>query len=76
VFYDDAGSIGRRYRRQDEIGTKICVTIDYESLKNNDVTMRYIDTMKQIRVRIDELDLKLNEFLKGKSLDKLGKYIS
>ena len=76
VFYDDAGSIGRRYRRQDEIGTKICVTIDYESLKNNDVTMRYIDTMKQIRVRIDELDLKLNEFLKRKSLDKLGKYIS
>ena len=76
VFYDDAGSIGRRYRRQDEIGTKICITIDYESLKNNDVTMRDIDTMKQIRVRIDKLDLKLNEFLKGKSLDKLGKYIS
>ena len=76
VFYDDAGSIGRRYRRQDEIGTKICVTIDYESLKNNDVTMRDIDTMKQIRVKLNELDLKLNEFLKGKSLDKLGKYIN
>ena len=76
MFYDDAGSVGRRYRRQDEIGTKICITIDYESLKNNDVTMRDIGSMKQIRVKIEELDLKLKDFLRGKSLDKLGKYIS
>jgi len=50
VFYDERGSIGKRYRRQDEIGTPFCVTIDYESLKNDTVTVRDRDTMEQIRV--------------------------
>jgi glycyl-tRNA synthetase len=53
--YDDAQSIGRRYRRQDEIGTPLCVTIDFESLEDNAVTIRERDTMQQTRVRIEEL---------------------
>lgn len=55
VQYDDTGSIGRRYRRQDEIGTPYCVTVDFESLKKQDVTVRDRDTMKQERVKIEEL---------------------
>lgn len=55
VFYDETGSIGRRYRRQDEIGTPICVTIDYQTLKDNSVTTRDRDTMQQKRVKIDKL---------------------
>lgn len=50
VFYDEAGAIGRRYRRQDEAGTPFCVTIDSDSTKNNDVTIRFRDDMGQIRV--------------------------
>ena len=53
--YDEAGSIGKRYRRQDEIGTPYCVTIDFETLENNTVTIRNRDTMEQIRLNIDEL---------------------
>ncbi|MDR1447896.1 MAG: glycine--tRNA ligase [Candidatus Ancillula sp.] len=55
VEYDDAGAIGRRYRRQDEIGTPFCVTYDFESLDDNSVTVRFRDTMEQQRVAIDEL---------------------
>lgn len=53
--YDEAGAIGRRYRRQDEIGTPYCVTIDFDSLENNDVTLRDRNTMEQERVKVDEL---------------------
>jgi glycyl-tRNA synthetase len=53
--FDDAQSIGRRYRRQDEIGTPLCVTIDFESLDDNAVTIRERDSMEQSRVRIEEL---------------------
>lgn len=55
IQYDEKGSIGRRYRRQDEIGTPYCVTIDFESLKDKKVTVRDRDTMKQERVMIDKL---------------------
>ncbi|MHA1473532.1 MAG: His/Gly/Thr/Pro-type tRNA ligase C-terminal domain-containing protein [Promethearchaeota archaeon] len=54
-FFDSAGSIGKRYRRQDELGTPYCITIDYESLDDNDVTIRYRDTMEQKRVLISEI---------------------
>jgi len=54
--YDEAGSIGKRYRRQDEIGTPLCVTIDFETLENDTVTIRDRDTMEQIRVNINELE--------------------
>jgi glycyl-tRNA synthetase len=53
--YDDAGSIGRRYRRQDEVGTMYCVTVDFESLEDRQVTVRDRDTMAQDRLPIDRL---------------------
>ncbi len=53
--FDDAQSIGRRYRRQDEIGTPLCVTVDFDSLEDNAVTIRERDSMEQSRVRIEEL---------------------
>jgi glycyl-tRNA synthetase len=53
--YDETGAIGRRYRRQDEIGTPYCVTIDFDSLENNTVTLRDRDTMEQIRIKISDL---------------------
>lgn len=53
--YDEAGSIGKRYRRQDEIGTPFCVTIDFDTLENETVTVRDRDTMEQIRLPISEL---------------------
>ena len=53
--YDEVGSIGRRYRRQDEIGTPYCVTIDFQTLKDNTVTARDRDTMEQKRIKIEEL---------------------
>ena len=56
VDYDDAGSIGKRYRRQDEIGTPVCITYDFESLEDGCVTVRDRDTMEQKRIKIDELD--------------------
>ena len=55
INYDEAGSIGKRYRRQDEIGTPYCITIDFETLDNNTVTVRDRDTMSQIRMDIGEL---------------------
>ncbi len=55
VFYDESDSIGRRYRRQDEIGTPFCVTIDYQTLNDNTVTVRDRDSMKQERVAISSL---------------------
>ena len=61
-FYDSSGSIGRRYRRQDEIGTPICITIDFDSIENNDVTIRYRDSMEQIRVSVSEIRNKLVEY--------------
>ena len=55
VTTDDAGSIGKRYRRQDEIGTPFGVTIDYDTLTNQTVTIRHRDTMAQERVSTDKL---------------------
>ena len=55
VDFDDAGAIGRRYRRQDEIGTPYCVTVDFDSLDDHAVTVRERDTMKQERIGIDGL---------------------
>ncbi|WP_134324584.1 glycine--tRNA ligase [Cumulibacter soli] len=55
IDFDDAGAIGRRYRRQDEIGTPFCITVDFDSLDDNAVTVRERDTMQQERVGIDAL---------------------
>jgi len=61
--HDEKGAIGRRYRRQDEIGTPFCVTVDFETLKDEDVTVRDRNTMKQERVKIDNLKNYLGEKL-------------
>ena len=53
--YDEAGNIGKRYRREDVIGTPWCITIDDETLNNNTVTIRDRDTMKQITLKLDEV---------------------
>jgi glycyl-tRNA synthetase len=53
--FDDNGNVGKRYRRQDEIGTPYCITIDFETLEDNTVTVRDRDTMKQERIKIEEL---------------------
>jgi len=66
--YDDAQSIGRRYRRQDEIGTPFCVTIDFQSLEDEQVTIRERDTMNQIRVPVSELKTTLAAKLGGEDL--------
>jgi glycyl-tRNA synthetase len=55
VDFDDAGAIGRRYRRQDEIGTPYCITIDFETLEDNAVTIRERDSMAQERISIDQV---------------------
>ncbi|MCG7304589.1 glycine--tRNA ligase [Pseudoglutamicibacter albus] len=65
VDFDDAGAIGRRYRRQDEIGTPFCITVDFDSLDDNAVTVRERDTMQQERVAIDELPAYLATQLMG-----------
>lgn len=59
VMYDDNGNIGKRYRRQDEIGTPYCVTIDFDTLEDDTVTLRNRDTTKQDRVKIEEIISKL-----------------
>ena len=59
--YDEAGSIGKRYRREDEIGTPYCVTIDFDTLEDNCVTIRDRDTMEQVRVKIEELENWISE---------------
>lgn len=64
VAYDDSGSIGRRYRRHDEVGTPWCVTVDGDSLKDNKVTIRDRDTLKQERVSIDEIKSWIEDKLK------------
>jgi len=55
TYYDDSGSIGRRYARMDEIGTPFCVTVDHSTLSDNTVTIRNRDTTEQVRIKIDEI---------------------
>ncbi len=56
IEFDDAGAIGRRYRRQDEIGTPFCITVDFETLDDQAVTIRERDTMSQERVSLDKVE--------------------
>jgi glycyl-tRNA synthetase len=65
VEFDDAGAIGRRYRRQDEIGTPYCVTVDFDSLEDGAVTIRERDAMTQERIAIDKVSDYLAVRLKG-----------
>jgi glycyl-tRNA synthetase len=63
VDFDDAGAIGRRYRRQDEIGTPFCLTVDFDTLTDDAVTVRDRDTMKQERVTLDAIERYLTDRL-------------
>jgi glycyl-tRNA synthetase len=56
VDFDDAGAIGRRYRRQDEIGTPYCITLDFETLDDDAVTIRHRDTMAQERIALAQVE--------------------
>jgi glycyl-tRNA synthetase len=60
TYWDDTASIGKRYRRQDEIGTPWCVTVDYQTLKDDTVTIRDRDSMKQERISISKLSEYVN----------------
>lgn len=64
VEFDESQSIGKRYRRQDEIGTPYCITFDFDSLEDNMVTVRDRDTMEQKRMPIDEVNGFLKERIK------------
>ncbi|MFH0936258.1 MAG: glycine--tRNA ligase [Candidatus Woesearchaeota archaeon] len=76
IFYDDSGSIGRRYARADEVGILYCITIDGESLKKKDVTIRERNSTKQIRVKIVELKDILSKLLNQEiKFEKAGKLI-
>ena len=65
VFYDKGGAIGRRYRRQDEVGTPYCITIDYQTKEDNTVTLRFRDSMEQVRLRRDELVSRIKKEMKN-----------
>jgi len=60
IYYDEKDAIGRRYRRQDALGTPICLTVDHDSLRDNTITLRFRDSMQQIRVSIDDISVEIN----------------
>ena len=73
VVYDDDGSIGRRYARVDEIGVPLAITVDYQTLEDETVTLRDRDTWKQVRVRIDSLPIAVKRFIQENvALEELG----
>jgi glycyl-tRNA synthetase len=71
VAYDDTGNIGRRYRRQDEVGTPYCVTVDYETLEDGTVTVRERDSTDQTRVAVEDLSDALRRLVSGATLAEL-----
>jgi glycyl-tRNA synthetase len=76
VFYDKSGSIGRRYARNDEIGTPYCITIDEDSLKNKEITIRDRDSSKQIKVKIPKLKEVLQKLIRNEiKFENAGKLI-
>ncbi len=74
-FYDSGNSVGRRYRRMDEIGVPACITIDNQTTTDNTVTLRDRDSMKQIRVNPEDLERTLKRFLDGEPIEKLGNLV-
>ena len=65
TYYDQGGAIGRRYRRQDEIGTPYCITVDYDTKEDKTVTLRFRDSMKQIRIKIYDIEATLKKEIKN-----------
>jgi len=74
-LWDRSGSIGRRYARADETGVPVCSTYDFDSLKDDSITLRSRDSTKQVRIKISELKDKITKFLNGEKLEKLGKVV-
>ncbi len=66
--YDEKQSIGKRYVIYDQLGIPLAITVDYDSLKKQDVTLRDRDSMKQIRVKIKDLESKINDFFQEKKI--------
>ena len=76
VIYDKSGSVGRRYARNDEIGTPYCITIDDKSEENKDVTIRDRDTTRQVRVKIKDLREVLKKLVNSElDFEKAGKLV-
>jgi glycyl-tRNA synthetase len=74
VNYDDSGTIGRRYRRNDEIGTPYSVTVDYDTLEDGTVTIRDRDSMRQVRAPVKGIENVLYELIyRGRSFESAGK---
>lgn len=72
VFYDESGSIGRRYRRADEIGIAACLTVDHDTLEKGTITLRDRDSMAQVRLQASDAPEKLRRFLAGEPVAALG----
>lgn len=68
VSFDASGSVGKRYRRQDEVGTPVCLTVDYETLEDGTVTLRDRDTTEQVRVHSSEIGAEVNDFVEDRGL--------
>jgi glycyl-tRNA synthetase len=76
VAFDDSGTIGRRYRRNDEIGTPFSITVDYQTLEDGTVTIRDRDTMEQVRAGIVGIEDNIYDLIyKGKSFNKAGRKV-
>jgi glycyl-tRNA synthetase len=65
AVYDEKGAVGRRYRRQDEIGTPFCITVDGQTLQDQTVTLRDRDTLEQIRVKVDDVLAEIERRITG-----------
>ncbi|VVB92418.1 Proline--tRNA ligase [uncultured archaeon] len=77
VSFDDSGTIGRRYRRNDEIGTPYSITVDYDTLKDGTVTIRDRDTMRQVRAGMGDIAEKIHDLIyRGKSFEDAGKKVT
>lgn len=72
AYYDDSGSIGRRYARMDEVGTPCCITVDYDTRKDGTVTVRERDTTKQVRIRKENATRAVEAMVRGDGLDALA----
>jgi glycyl-tRNA synthetase len=76
VAFDDSGTIGRRYRRNDEVGTPYSITVDYQTLEDGTVTIRDRDTMEQVRAGMDGIGDNISDIIyRGKSFDKAGRKV-
>lgn len=74
-IFDDSGSIGKKYRRQDEIGTPIAATVDFETLEDNTVTLRDRDSMDQIRIKVKNLNTTIKKIIEGEEFLSLGEKV-